>query len=505
MHEAVHDEGGSGHVAGVLHERDEEIEYQNLWQEHDDRAHTADDTVDQHGTHGTFGQRSTDEVAKPCHAHFYPVHRVLAQHKRDVEHQEQQGKEYGEAQPAIRKHAVDEVCGAVGVFLRAGLETSLCQGTIDEAILRIHDGGFGIHQCLLQHAGSSLVASGHQLLAVLGTLLVGHVLGYVLLGVGVVLQQLDSQIARGVAQADVFVGLQETLYLPDAVLNLVAVVDVQVAGLAALALVHLDDSAEEFLHAGAVLERRGHHRHTEERAQRLQVDMIAAALELVEHVQGSHQRDVHVDQLRGEVKVALEVGGVDDVDDHVGHFLREMLPDIEFLGRIARQRVGAGQVDKVEVVAEERGAGFGGIDGHARIVAHAGMGTAGIVEERRLAAVGVAHQCHIDDTALAQGPVLQVVVLMLRTRKHQSLAARRVLLLATAELFFRDNFYHLGLLPAQRDFVAHDFIFHGVLQRSIQQHFHLLSLHETHFDDALAESAVARHLYDDGLLASLQF
>ena len=57
----------------------------------------------------------------------------------------------------------------------------------------------------------------------------------------------------------------------------------------------------------------------------------------------------------------------------------------------------------------------------------------------------------------------------------------------------------------QTHLVAHQLVFDGVLQRGIQQHFYLLALDEAHLDDALAESAVAQHLHDDALFASLQF
>ena len=64
---------------------------------------------------------------------------------------------------------------------------------------------------------------------------------------------------------------------------------------------------------------------------------------------------------------------------------------------------------------------------------------------------------------------------------------------------------HLSLLPAKRHLIAHDFVFHRVLQRGIEQHLHHLTLHEAHLNDALPESTTAHHLYDDSLFACLQF
>ena len=57
--------------------------------------------------------------------------------------------------------------------------------------------------------------------------------------------------------------------------------------------------------------------------------------------------------------------------------------------------------------------GLGGIDGHAAVVAHMAMGAGCEVEERGLAAVGIAHESHVDRAALLHGNVLDVVILVI--------------------------------------------------------------------------------------------
>ena len=51
-----------------------------------------------------------------------------------------------------------------------------------------------------------------------------------------------------------------------------------------------------------------------------------------------------------------------------------------------------------------------GVDRHTAIVAHVLGGAAGEVEERRLAAVGVANESHVDGAALFGGQVLKACV-----------------------------------------------------------------------------------------------
>ena len=123
----------------------------------------------------------------------------------------------------------------------------------------------------------------------------------------------------------------------DAVFYLVSVVDVDVAivGIGAFAsLVHFDDGVEELVYASAVLEDGRNHRYSEEFAQLVVVDVVASFLGLVEHIESAHHADVHIDELSGEIEVALQVAGVDDVDDDIGCVLDELLAHIELLGRV---------------------------------------------------------------------------------------------------------------------------------------------------------------------------
>ena len=125
------------------------------------------------------------------------------------------------------------------------------------------------------------------------------------------------------------------------------------------------------------------------------------------------------------------------------------------------------------------------------------------VEERRLAAVWIAHQRHVDGAALVA-----------RQRSHFVLGQADVFLqslvvaglhVVLPRLLFADDLNHVGLLAAQGDFVAHHFVFHRVAQRRIEQHLHRLALDEAHLHNALAETSVAHHLDNHAFLTGIQF
>ena len=276
VHQLVHDEGGTRHIAGVLHEGDEEVENQDLRQEHDDASHTTDDTVHEHRPQGALAHRGAYPFAQPCHAGLYPVHGVLAEGEGRLEHHVENQEEDGEAQKTVRQQVVDAVCGVVGVRLRARPELCFGESTVDEAVFGIHDGCLGIYARLLQHTCCGIVACSHQALAVFAAVFALHVTLHVVDHLRVVLQQLQCHIARGVLCAQVLIGLQELLDMRDAVFYLVAIVDVDVPRLRIHALIDLNDSVEEFLYTASALERCRHHRDTEQRGERVEVHVVAA-------------------------------------------------------------------------------------------------------------------------------------------------------------------------------------------------------------------------------------
>ena len=119
------------------------------------------------------------------------------------------------------------------------------------------------------------------------------------------------------------------------------------------AFCYLYDLMEQFLHSYPFF---GYGRYdgcAEECAELLGVELVAAVAELVVHVEGYDHGHVHVDELGGEIEVALQVAGVDDVDDDVGVLLYDVFSHVELFGRVCGERIGARQVDEGEVIPLE--------------------------------------------------------------------------------------------------------------------------------------------------------
>ena len=146
------------------------------------------------------------------------------------------------------------------------------------------------------------------------------------------------------------------------------------------------------LHAALALERA----HLDHLAAQLlaelnDVDLVAVLAHKVHHVDGHNHRNAQLDQLRGQVQVALDVRSVHDVEDRVRPLLDQVAARHDLLERVGRQGIDARQVldDDVLVPLE---AAFLLFHGHARPVAHVLGATRQVVEQRGLAAVRIARQ-----------------------------------------------------------------------------------------------------------------
>ncbi len=293
MHQFVHDEGGTRHIAGVFHKGDEGIENQYLRQKDDDGSHASDDAVDQHSLQWTIIHRLAYPLTKPPYPCVYPVHGVLAEGKGHLEHQEKQEEEDRESQPAIGNECIQPMGGMIGIFLRTYPVASFLQGTAYKAVFGIHDGRFGISASLLLYTMYSHIASlddGRSLRQ-----LQDDFLGFL-----VFFKELQGQPPCTISQSQQIVAFQIFLNIRYTVFYLVSVVDMDMAIEVVVTLLTLKDMyhlAHQFLQSPTRLERRRHHRHTHQSAQRLYVEMVSATLSLVKHVQGADYPQVHIHQL----------------------------------------------------------------------------------------------------------------------------------------------------------------------------------------------------------------
>ena len=198
----------------------------------------------------------------------------------------------------------------------------------NDAIALTGDNGLGIVVAVP-------LALGDQLLHASG-LLLGEVDEFA--GVCITLEQLDDVIAAlvgGNARRKVVLDVVQNVL--DGGIELV----LRHLALGSSGLLNL---LEQLLDA-LVLKSGDHHdRATELLGELGCVDLVAILLDQIGHVEGNDHRQAGLDDLKRQVQVALQVGGIDHLNDDIGLAAHEVVARALLLGAVGRKRVDAGEV-----------------------------------------------------------------------------------------------------------------------------------------------------------------
>ena len=201
--------------------------------------------------------------------------------------------------------------------------------------------------------------------------------------------------------------------LPHPVVDVVGKGVIQVVGLYGAAQVHLPvGGVEQFLQPLPGAGGDGDHWDAQLLGQPLHIDLVPPFGHLVHKVQGQHRGPLQLQQLDGKVQVALQVGGIHDVDDAVRGLPDDEIPGDDLLHGVGRQGVDARQVHDGQGLVAQTGGALLLLHRHSGPVAHilvrAGQG----VEEGGLAAVGVARQSHPHGPGVVGSGVIAPPVLL---------------------------------------------------------------------------------------------
>ena len=138
--------------------------------------------------------------------------------------------------------------------------------------------------------------------------------------------------------------------------------------------------------------------------QAVQVDLHAPLFDDVHHVQRHHHGLVQLQKLQGQIQAALDGGGVYHVDDHVYLVAEDKVARNRLFHRVRGQRVGAGQVHQADLLPVVFDGALHLFHRHPRPVRHLQICARIGVEQRRLAAVGVADKADGHGISALGGP-----------------------------------------------------------------------------------------------------
>ena len=211
------------------------------------------------------------------------------------------------------------------------------------------------------------------------------------LDLGVALQKTHPQVTGTEVLVDGLVAFESVLDSRKSPLKVLAEFDMDVSDNRILSLIYLDNGVKQFFYALSGTADSGNDRNTDHIPQSLIIKHCAGIPQFIVHIQGNDHRVVHVDQFCRQVEVALQVGGVHDIDNHIRIVVFQIGPDIPFLGGIGRKGVGSRQVYDIERIASMHERSRLGIDGDSRIIAYVFFGAGSHIEQRGFSAIGIAY------------------------------------------------------------------------------------------------------------------
>ena len=119
------------------------------------------------------------------------------------------------------------------------------------------------------------------------------------------------------------------------------------------------------------------------------IDRDPSARRRIHHVECDDDGDAQFEQLNGEIEIAIEIGGVDDIDHDPGPVVDEEIPRHKFLEGISREGIRSGQIHQPEPATVENVQPFLLFHRYARIVPYVLVRAGDAVEKSRLPAVGI--------------------------------------------------------------------------------------------------------------------
>ena len=272
---------------------------------------------------------------------------------------------------------------------------------------------------------------------------------------------------------------------------------------------HMDGMVDQFVDAFVFGRRNRHHRDAQQFLQPVDQDGPAIGAHFVHHVERQHHRDAQLHQLHGQIEVALDVGGIHNVNDAAGFLLQQKVAGDKLLARIGRQRIDTRQVGDCGFVVAADHAVLA-VDRHAREVADMLVGAGQLVEQRRLAAVLVARKGK--GQRLAFRDRLAGFVVMVAGRVVQFAAAgvrhRRMALFFRFCAVARVDIPYIdlpGIVQAQRQLIAAQFQFDRVAHRRDLAQRDLGARGQPHIQQMAAQRAAPAYCIDDGILSYFQF
>ena len=205
------------------------------------------------------------------------------------------------------------------------------------------------------------------------------------------------------------------------------------------------------------------HRRSEECFHCVYVDHAAVLIHFIHHVESDYNRDVHFQQLHGQIQIPLNIGRVHDIDDRLRLFIQDKVSRDQFLFGVGRHGVDARKIRDQSIFMTEDHAVFA-IHRNSRKISHMLPRPGQRVEKGRLAAVLISDKRKRQNSALGQRipASLWMIDSFFSQTRMRCLFVLYFLFLFGSMLVDRLHPDLGGIVKTQREGIAVDLDFHRI-------------------------------------------
>ena len=341
-HGLIHDKCDAAHVAAVLQNGKAEEQQRDLRQEREHAAHALDDAI-------AHKAREPCRCGSECRAHkrrktivdqhTYAVGKERAQSgKRQREDHGHDEDEHRDRPDFMRQDRVD-LCAALDRALLLAARKRSCRYALDVAVAAIRHGALVIaHRVcrrVVPHDRVHLLRRFRR-----QAQRIAHPV--------VPFQELDlCPVQREVRRLCIrFHQFADAVVLHVGVI-VIYIVRLDVEAFMELRMRRIDEllrAADQLVNPLPGARTDWHHGDAKLQRQALAVDLVAVLFHLVHHVEGDDHRPLQLEQLHGQVQVALKVRTIHDVDDGIRLFVDDVIPRYDLFHRVGGKRIDARQI-----------------------------------------------------------------------------------------------------------------------------------------------------------------
>lgn len=137
VHNLIHDESRTCHIARIFHKGYKEVEYKDIGKEHNHASHSTDYTIGDKVFQRSFRHGRLHDPGNPVDSRLYPLHRIRTDFKRTPEYKQHYNQENREAEELVGHKGIDYTRCLRRLLCRLGKSLGKC--ACYEAIFFIGD------------------------------------------------------------------------------------------------------------------------------------------------------------------------------------------------------------------------------------------------------------------------------------------------------------------------------------------------------------------------------